>query len=233
MQELELLAKNIIYKNIPLYISWKNTDLIYLGANDYFVKNVGLNSAFDIIGKKDSELPWAEDAESLEQADRLVLQGNSLLNIRGSRWHPEGSRTLILNAVPLKDATGTIIGILYMHQDLAQNVVDVLPEKENPVSMSSMRDELQTYLKKAMNNQLTDREIECLSLWLGGHSIKESAFCLYISHKSIEAYRKHIKDKLCVNHRSQLIERMQKSGTFELFLSLAKLIQEQSKNLVA
>jgi len=230
MKDFELLSQSNIYKHMPLYISWKDTSLTYLGANDYFVKSVGLNSVFEIIGKKDRELPWAEDAPELEKTAQLVLQGQSFLNVRGLRWHPEGHRMLILYTVPLKDDTGRIIGILSMHQNLADEIVDLQPQKNEAIVVPTMRKELLAYLKKTLNDELTSREIECLSLWLGGYSIKESSYCLGLSHKSIEAYRSNIKDKLKVHHRFQVIELMQSKATFELCLSLAKLIQENVKN---
>ncbi len=229
MNELALLSQSLIYQNMPFYIFWKDKTSTYLGANEYFAHSVGLKSIQEIIGKKDIDLPWAEDAEAFRESDRFVLQGNSIINAKEPRWHPEGQCLLIINKVPLKDKKNRIIGVLGMLQKLSAEGKHILPQKNDPIVIPLACKEILLNLRKISEIPLTHREVECLSLFLSGYSIKESSYCLGISHKSIEAYRKSVKDKMGVRHKFQLIELIQAKGAFNLCLTLAKLIQEQSK----
>ena len=59
--------------------------------------------------------------------------------------------------------------------------------------------------KKALPNQLTQRETEVLALVASGKSNKEIAETLYISVKTVETHKTHILIKLGLNNNSELI----------------------------
>lgn len=118
--------------------------------------------------------------------------------------------------MPLKDPKDRIIGVLGLHLEP--------PASAKGCSLPSYNEqELFSSLKNILNPSLTYQEIRCMALWLNGYSIKESAYYLGLSHKTIEVYRKNIKDKMGVHHKHQLIELMQAKNVFNLFLTLAKL----------
>jgi len=52
---------------------------------------------------------------------------------------------------------------------------------------------------------LTQRELDCLSLYMAGKSAKEIASLLFLSRRTIEYHLQNIKTKLCVNKRSELL----------------------------
>jgi len=214
------------YNDLPCYIFWKDQELRYQGGNDKFLQALGLQTNDQLIGKTDYDFPWAEDAERYRQSDLLVLAGKSILS-KEMRWGTNGELYVIVNKVPIKNAQQQIIGILGMHKD-AEEYLDL---DSSPPDFLIQQNELALLatIKDLVNDTLSNREIECVSLWLSGHSIKASADCLGLSHKSIEAYRKHIKDKLGVHHRHQLIEVMQTKQAFHVLLTLAKVIQQKIK----
>ena len=129
--------------------------------------------------------------------------------------------------MPIKNESDCVIGILGIYQGIDTNITY---DENNAESIDlTLLPEVKTFaiLKNATNASLTHREIECLSLWLSGQSIKASADCLEISQKCIEAYRKQIKDKIGIDHKNQLINFVEEKGVFHLFLTLSKLIEKK------
>jgi DNA-binding CsgD family transcriptional regulator len=226
MESLQTLDMMPAYNDLPCYIFWKDKELRYQGGNDKFLQALGLKTNDQIIGKTDYNFPWAQDAERYQQSDLLVLTGKSILS-KETRWCANGEIDVIVNKVPIKNAQQKIIGILGMHKD----VEEYLDLHSSPPDFLIQQNEsaLLSTVKDLVNDSLSHREIECVSLWLSGHSIKASADCLGLSHKSIEAYRKQIKDKMGVYHRHQLIEAMQTKKAFHVLLTLAKVIQQKPK----
>jgi DNA-binding CsgD family transcriptional regulator len=222
------LQSDIVLKNVPGYIFWKGKDLAYSGGNDNFLRAIGISSVDDLYGKLDYDLPWGQsEAEQLRDSDLKVLEGTTIVNVAEARWHVDGYRVVIANKMPLRDADERIVGILGVHYDahvLAKNCYqhDYQTDDINEASLYST-------LNKISGNLLTNKEIQCLALWLSGYSIKETAYCLNISQKSIEAYRTHIKDKMKVYHKFQLMDLMESKGALSLFLAVAKIIREKSK----
>ncbi len=53
---------------------WKDKNGVYRGCNQAMVEQLGLQSKFDIIGKTDYQLPWAEQAGSLVANDNEVMR---------------------------------------------------------------------------------------------------------------------------------------------------------------
>lgn len=214
MEDIETIKMKLFCNNIPCCIFWKDVNLTYRDANDYFLAGAGAQSLNAVIGKTDFDLPWAPAAKAYQKSDVLVLKGNTVLSSKESRWYKNSFHLMIVNKVPLKDKKDNIIGVLGIHQDITQYI-------EAPPTTEA---ELFSMLSKALPVSLTHREMECLSLWLSGYSIKTSATYLKVSEKSIEAYRKNIKDKMEIYHKYQLIDLMQVKGIFNLFLDFAKLI---------
>ncbi len=74
-------------------------------------------------------------------------------------------------------------------------------------------------IRTITHQKLTRREIECLSLWLHGFSIKETARLLDdISIRTVQTFRENIKKKLQVKTYQQLFEQIQKLGLMTFFL---------------
>ena len=60
----------LVMDTLPESIFWKDQDLVYLGCNQNFVQDAGLNSPHDIVGKTDFDLPWKrEEAEFYRRSE--------------------------------------------------------------------------------------------------------------------------------------------------------------------
>jgi diguanylate cyclase (GGDEF)-like protein/PAS domain S-box-containing protein len=128
-QELEFALQHSLYlfKSVvdgtPLIrIFWKDIDGNYLGANAAFIKDTGLNSDEELIGKNDFELPWAKFASSFQSDDRYVVQSNKAkLNYEKSLILPNGEKILSRTSkVPLHDRNKNVIGVLGIYEDITQ-----------------------------------------------------------------------------------------------------------------
>jgi len=54
-------------------------------------------------------------------------------------------------------------------------------------------------------DRLTDRELEVFRMIGAGHSVKEIADKLFLSAKTVEAHREHIKQKLNIRSSAELL----------------------------
>ncbi len=215
------LYNNVALNSMDYCIFWKDKNSNYIGGNACFLKLIGLNSLEEVIGRSDHDFPWAKEAKKYREQDLSVLKGNNIVNLRELRWNTEGSAIVSVNKMPLKNEKGEIIGILGLHLERARTAIS-----SDSIQQYNEKD-LFSSLRSIVSGSLTHQEMKCLSLWLSGYSIKESSYHLKISHKTIEAYRKNIKDKIGVHHKYQLIDFMYAKNVLYLFLSLTKLILQK------
>jgi two-component system, cell cycle sensor histidine kinase and response regulator CckA len=111
-----------IFDTIPARIFWKDRELRYLGCNRPFAFDAGVHSPDEITGKDDYQMGWREQAELYRSDDRKVLEtGTPKLNYEEPQTTPDGRRIwLRTNKVPLKNADGTIWGVLGTYEDITE-----------------------------------------------------------------------------------------------------------------
>jgi PAS domain S-box-containing protein len=122
IRERQMLLDNILL-NVPYGVSWKTSDLQYLGCNNVFAALVGLNSPSDIVGLADNELGWTDDyAAWLSGLDRSALEhGSAKLNKEYKYVQEDGPpKTFLVSAVPLKNRHGVVEGLLGMYVDISE-----------------------------------------------------------------------------------------------------------------
>ncbi|GAB6281426.1 MAG: hypothetical protein STSR0008_01650 [Ignavibacterium sp.] len=116
------LLQNIL-NHIPQRIFWKDKDSIYQGANIKFLKDIGLNSFNDLIGKNDYQLYEKGIAENFIEGDKLVINSNQpKLNYEEEQidLKTKVKKWLRTNKVPLYDQDGKIIGVLGTYEDITE-----------------------------------------------------------------------------------------------------------------
>lgn len=87
-----------------------------------------------------------------------------------------------------------------------------------------------TELRKLTNFPLTKREVECLSLWLKGCSIKETAKQMGgLSARTVQTYRENIKKKFNIFSFQKIFCSIQKIGIMPLFLESQYAMSGQDK----
>ena len=159
----KLLLQRII-DLLTTRIFWKDNDLRYIGCNEVFAKDAGLNSVADIIGKDDFEMGWHEQAESYRADDFGVINsGEGKRNFEEPQTTPDGTKIwLRTSKVPLTDSAGNAIGVLGSYEDITEQknhetlIKDKLHEIEKMNKFMMGRElriiELKEEVKKLMEN---------------------------------------------------------------------------------
>ena len=112
-----------VLSNVPASIFWKDRNSVYLGVNERFVQDAGLDGSQEIIGKTDYDLAWTrEQADFYRACDRTVMEtGEAMLNIEESQLRANGEKVdLLTNKVPLRDEQGRVIGLLGIYMDITR-----------------------------------------------------------------------------------------------------------------
>jgi PAS domain S-box-containing protein len=113
----------IVIDNFPGLVFWKDTDLVYLGCNAGYASAAGLSDASQVIGKTDYDMPWKpEEIEAYRKDDQHVMDvGQPRMGIIESLHAADGEVVWFdTSKIPLKDASGKVIGILGASHDITQ-----------------------------------------------------------------------------------------------------------------
>jgi len=134
-----------VLSNVPASIFWKDRNSFYLGVNERFVRDTGLQSRQELIGKTDYDLAWTkEQADFYRLCDREVMDsGEAMLNIEESQQLADGRRVhLLTNKVPLWDASGQVTGMLGINMDITKR-------KQAEITLGKSEARLQTLFDSA------------------------------------------------------------------------------------
>ena len=113
----------LVLDSVPIRIFWKDTNSIYLGCNPAFAEAAGLSNTNEVIGKRDSDLLWAKEAEKFINDDRQVLNsGCPKMGYEESYSTPEGKPVWWRSSkMPLKNNDGEILGVLATSVDITES----------------------------------------------------------------------------------------------------------------
>ncbi len=116
------LLQNVL-NTVPSRIFWKDKNSAYLGCNNLFAQDAGLESSNEIIGKTDTDLPWGEtEAESYRADDQAVMTSrDSKVRYEESQTREDGSDTwLETSKIPLINSSDDVIGVLGSYTDITE-----------------------------------------------------------------------------------------------------------------
>jgi DNA-binding CsgD family transcriptional regulator len=77
-------------------------------------------------------------------------------------------------------------------------------------------------IKKFCHLNLTNREMAVASLWFSGYSVKESARALQLSPRTVDEYRRRIKDTINVVNKKNLYAFFRDKNVLDLFLDFSE-----------
>lgn len=118
-RESKTMLQTVI-NTIPVGVFWKDREHRILGCNQVFADYAGLGSPQNAQGLDSDRLPWQNgkpeedvtDQEVMEQGRSILLAEKTLAGSQGNTRHFYQSK------VPLKDAEGTLIGLLSVIEDI-------------------------------------------------------------------------------------------------------------------
>jgi diguanylate cyclase (GGDEF)-like protein/PAS domain S-box-containing protein len=111
----------LVINHIPQRVFWKNTELVYLGCNNAFCKDAGLDHPEQVIGKTDLELAWRADARLYQQGDlELINSGTSKINYEEPQHRGDDTGWLRTSKIPISDMSGKTVAVLGLYEDITE-----------------------------------------------------------------------------------------------------------------
>ncbi|MCK5334861.1 MAG: PAS domain-containing protein, partial [Gammaproteobacteria bacterium] len=106
-------------------VFWKDLDNVYLGCNEKFAGDAGEETAEAVIGKKDYDFPWRDQADLYRNDDSKVMSsGQGKLNYEEPQTTPDGETIwLETSKVALRKIDGSIYGVLGVYHDITQRKI--------------------------------------------------------------------------------------------------------------
>lgn len=114
-----------VLNTIPVRVYWKDLDGIYLGANSLFAQDAGYDSPEQVIGKTDSDMPWANQTDKNKADDlSLIESGKPRINYNEFQQDSNGNTIWFESSkVPLLDNKNLCIGLLGTYHDITARKV--------------------------------------------------------------------------------------------------------------
>jgi len=112
-----------VLSHVPASIFWKDRNSVFLGVNERFARDAGLQTPEELVGKTDYDLAWTkEEADFYRECDRKVMDsGEPMLNIEESQQQADGKVvSLLTSKVPLVDESGQVYGVLGIYMDITK-----------------------------------------------------------------------------------------------------------------
>jgi len=112
-----------VLDTFPLSVFWKDRNSVFLGCNYHFLKDAGLISVADIVGKTDYDLPWGNtEADAYRADDKQVMNSKTpKLGIIETQFQANGEKIwLETNKLPLYSMDGNVLGVLGTYQDITE-----------------------------------------------------------------------------------------------------------------
>lgn len=116
------LLKTII-STVPVRLFWKDKESVYMGCNNLFAQDAGLDDPESIVGKRDNDLIWHDQAELYRLDDHDVIEsGIARINYEEPQDRGvDGISWLSTSKVPLREeADGPIAGVVGTYSDITE-----------------------------------------------------------------------------------------------------------------
>ncbi len=110
-----------VLDTFPLSVFWKDRHSVFVGCNQQFLRDAGLSSLQEILGKTDYDMPWGETEAELYRADdaSIMETDTAKIGIIETQRQADGRKIwLETNKIPLHNLKGGVIGILGTYQDI-------------------------------------------------------------------------------------------------------------------
>ncbi|GAB4427387.1 MAG: hypothetical protein Fur0044_25280 [Anaerolineae bacterium] len=121
-QERALL--HTVIDNLPIYIFVKDTDSRFIVVNGAAVRNLGVTTMDEVVGKTDFDFHPPELAAQYYADEQAIMQsGEPLLNYEEpiiDRYVAGQIRWLSTSKVPIRDSQGQIVGLVGMNHDITE-----------------------------------------------------------------------------------------------------------------
>lgn len=194
-----------IFESFPGTVYCKDKEGRYLAANRVMSYVNCVANPADILGKKDSDLVWHKEAPIVFQHDQEVIYAEkSNTFLEPGTTSDNKLQTFFSHKFPLRNKANKIIGIFGMSTlfNDAKTMRSWLYESGFLTPPQALSQNI-----PAINEGLTERQMDCLFFLIQGMTMKQIATSLNLAPKTIEHYLEAIKQKLGCRSRTELISK--------------------------
>ena len=184
-----------------VYIFGKDRAGKIMFCNEPFAEIAGADSPVDLIGKTDFQMCWQEYAEFYRTGDLATMAGKVWHNVREKQTSIDGViHDVIVNKYPFVDKNGKIIGVIGSFIITSPINTDVAIKTNLKLQKNKI------YLGASLGNEyFTKREYDVFQQLLLSKGMKQIAFALKISPKTVETHINAIKRKLQCNYKNDIV----------------------------
>lgn len=119
-EKLTIYLDNII-ENVPASIYWKDINSVILGGSKLHAELTGFSDSKAVIGKTDFDFSWKDQAETIQENDRFVIQNNQMVSFEErAKLSDNNMHIFLTQKSPLKGKLKKIIGILGVSIDITE-----------------------------------------------------------------------------------------------------------------
>jgi len=122
LQESSMVLQQVL-DTIPARVFWKDHKLKYLGCNQLFADDAGVEHPADIIGLDDTDMVWAPQSEEMARMEETVIKsGVSLLHREEVKEIAHDEQAWMrVSKVAMKDHSGQIVGLMGTYENITQS----------------------------------------------------------------------------------------------------------------
>ncbi len=153
-----------ILKNMPGHLYWKDVQGIYLGCNKRLARAAGFAREQDIMGKTDFDLPWQQQAATIQANEQQVIRSGIGVVQEEKRKIADGSELVFLtNIVPMYDENQKITGLIGMALDITE-YKNSEKDLDKKIQASQRQDHEKTQLLVSVSHELRTPLVGILSM---------------------------------------------------------------------
>lgn len=196
-------------KEIQTYHFTKNRSGRYVNCNRPFASLIGAASKSDIIGLKDSDLPWQKQSSIFAEILDYVVAGNLWINKVQPLLYDNNHATILISLIPdlsNKNGVDAVNGYFTMFSDLDKSVIPLDDTGEINISPNCAE-------------KLSKSEIRTLQHVVAGKSYSDISSILNRSKRTIESQMEAIRAKFMVDNKAELLVKLYRSGQAYRLLS--------------
>ena len=182
--------------NLAGFFFSKDTNGKYLDCDDRLATMLGFNAGNDMRGMTDFDLSWNDCAQVYKLNDERIIAYRQPKTLIESGTLHNGLRSTVLSyKFPLRTRNRKVTGIMCVSY--------VINPDENPLFKNNTIADINPRCAEV----LSKRQKDCLRCLVKGMTIKEIAYTLKLSPRTVEHYLEAIKIKLNCYSRSELIQK--------------------------
>ncbi|MGF1910096.1 helix-turn-helix transcriptional regulator [Vibrio kasasachensis] len=204
------ISLDSLVNQLPGYWGCKDLNSVFVYANSAYAQLVGLQSAEQVAGLSDHQIPCqvANCAQEFREQDEFVIANECSLKILDVHPYPDGSwRAHIFSKKPWYDAEGIVQGTIFYGQDLTETAILEVGHwicRATGIFSGLKMTKWETSSKE--RERLTPREQEVLFLLLYGKKPTFIATAMGISIKTFEGYVARLRAKFNAHSKTHLVD---------------------------